>query len=213
MCIKNLDELDKEINNRSSDNSLLVLDTGGLIEIANKAREYNLVSRGKDVNPNYMRATSFLDYISENVGIIITPKTYQEIQDHGRMKLNGHTQELTPRIVDRSLEIMIGSEEYISGLECGLEPDQARYDAYWASKEGCNGNSKKYVEGCSETDKEILSTVAYLSNCNVGDSSEEGRENLLVLSSDDHIILGSEFLKKNFKDRYSNIVPISTRRR
>ncbi|MEX2017013.1 MAG: hypothetical protein WD876_00900, partial [Candidatus Pacearchaeota archaeon] len=98
-------------------------------------------------------------------------------------------------------------------LETGFSQDDIRYDAYWASREGCNGNPKKYLEGCSDVDKEILTAAAILSKSkiNMGSSYKEVGK-VIVLSPDAHIIQGAEFLKRGFDGKYSNIVPISTRR-
>jgi len=143
--------------------------------------------------------------------VIITPRTYQEIQDHGKMRLNGHTIELTPKVVDFALDTMADSIKFIAELNGQISLDDAGYDAYWAARDGCNGNHKKHLEGCSDTDKEILATAAYLSRSRVNGTIDREIEPVLVISPDAHIIKGSEFLKRGFGERYSSIVPISTR--
>lgn len=211
--IKDLGKLEREIVESSNGNSaVIVLDTGGLIDIVHATRNYSLNGNGKkEKNPNYEKATSFLKYISEKVPVIITPKTYQEIQDHGRMKLNSHITELSPKVVDFSLKVMTDSARFIEETIPELSMDDIRYDAYWASKEGCIGNPKKDAEGCSDADKEILSIAAYLSKCKVVESVPKKINKVLVISSDAHIIQGTEFLKRGFDGKYSGIVPISTR--
>lgn len=214
MNIKELGQLERDITQSSSGGShaVLVLDTGGLIDVATAIREYGLTHKNGNANPHYARTTIFLKSLSEQTKsrIIITPRTYQEIQDHGRMRLNEHTLELAPRIVDFALEIMINSMGFFSRLEHEIELDQTRYDAHWASAYGCRDNPKKHLEGCSDTDKEIIATLASLSTSKF---PEVGRRinPVLVLSPDAHIIRGAEFLKRGFDGRYSNIVPISTR--
>jgi len=212
MKINKLGELEKTIVQHSSGSfPVIVLDTGGLIDIANAIRIYNVNYRNKTISPIHKSTITFLKYLSEKTPIVITLKTYQEIKDHGRMWLNGHTLELFPETVDFALDIMNRSKQFCSGLDSGIEPDQARYDAHWASIEACNGNSKKSLEGCSDTDKEILSTVAYLSTSKIPGATIKKIGPVLVISPDLHIIRGTEFLKRGFDDRYSNVVPISTR--
>ncbi|MEK6830193.1 MAG: hypothetical protein AABY15_08820 [Nanoarchaeota archaeon] len=201
--IKDIGTLARELAVNSNGNfPLVVLDTGGLIDIESAIRQSG---------SRYTKTTDFLKHISESIPVIITPKTYQEIQDHGRMILNTHTTELSPKIVDYALETMISSNDFISGLKPGLELDKARYDAYWAAKNGCNGNAKKHEEGCSDTDKEILSMAAFLSQCRTPANKHKKMGEVLIISPDAHIVEGTRFLRKSFNGKYSNIVPISTR--
>lgn len=213
MNIKELGHLERDITQHSGGSQpVLVLDTGGLIDIATAIRQYNLTHKNGNANPKYARTTLFLKSLSEQAKsyIIITPRTYQEIQDHGRMRLNEHTLELSPKIVDFALETMISSMGFVSRLEREIELDQTRYDAHWASVHGCSDCKKKHLEGCSDTDKEIIATIASLSTSKVPEVGK-GINPVLVLSPDAHIIRGAEFLKRGFYSRYSNIVPISTR--
>jgi hypothetical protein len=210
--IKDIGTLSREIAINSDGNfPLVVLDTGGLIDIASAIRQYNYVNRKGNKDSRYERTTGFLKHLSESIPVLITPKTYQEIQDHGRMILNSHTTELSPKIVDFALETMISSSDFVSGLRPGMELDKTRYDTYWAAKNGCNGNVKKQEEGFSDTDKEILSMAAFLSQCRTPRDKRKKMGEILVISPDAHIIQGTRFLRKSFDGRYLNIVPISTR--
>ena len=211
--IKNLRCLEREILEKSRGNfPVIVLDTGGLIDISHTTRTYGLNGFSKtEKNPNYVGASVFLKHVSQRVPILVTPKTYQEIQDHGRMRLNSHTVELSPITVDYSLKVMADSAVFLKGLVGELSLDDARYDAYWTSKRCCDGNCKKQEEGCSETDMEIISTVAYLSGCRMIEEPDKRIDRVLVLSSDAHVLSGSEFLGRHFDERYQNIIPISTR--
>lgn len=212
--IKNLGCLEREILEKSSGNfPVIVLDTGGLIDISHATRTYILNGCPKtEKNPNYSGASVFLKHVSRRTPLIVTPKTYQEIQDHGRMRLNSHTVELSPITVDYSLKVMADSAVFLDGLAGELSLDDARYDAYWTSKECCMGNCKKQEEGCSDTDREIISTVAYLSRCQIIGKPDKKVDRVLVVSSDAHVLLGSEFLGRYFDEKYPNIIPISTRR-
>mgnify|MGYP001573804130 FL=1 len=206
--IKGIGQLERDITQNFSGNlPITVLDTGALIDIRQSIKQYNLINKNGNRSPKYERTTLFLKSLRSQ--IVITPKTYQEIQDHGRMRLNSHTLELSPKIVNFALEAMIKSNIFISRLESEVEFEQARYDAYWTSKEDY-GIHKKHL-GCSETDREILSTVAYLSRCRIPDGGGKLIRPVLAISSDAHILRGSEFLKRGFDGRYSAIVPISTR--
>lgn len=210
--LKELGRLEKDILKNASGNfPLLILDTGALIDIIQTSRDYCFCANRHEKNSNYEKATYFLKDMSSHFPLVITPKTYQEIQDHGRMRLNAHETELSPKIVDFALNIMINSVKFISGLKAGVELDMARYDAYWASQEGCKGNLKKMEEGCSDTDREILTIAAFLSQCRTVKDKRKKIGRILVASSDTHIIKGSEFLKRGFGGKYSNITSISTR--
>lgn len=211
--LKRLSMLEKELQKITSGNPCVgVLDTGALIDITQATRSYNLNGCGKEEkNPCYSTTSSFLGLISWMMPLIITPKTYQEIQEHGRMRLNSHITELSPRIVDYSLDRMLQSQEFVKDLVEGVEMDKARYDAYWASIHSCNGNSKKENERYSDTDKEILATAAYLSKCKIGTIPEKSIDTVVVLSSDAHVLLGSDFLSREFNGDYSKIFPLSTR--
>ena len=212
MDIKEMGQLEKEIIKSSSGSfPVMVLDTGGLIDIATALRQYNLIHRNGDRNPRYEKTTAFLRNLSQTIRVIITPRTYQEIQDHGKMRLNSHTIAFTPKVVDFALDTMADSIKFIAELNGQISLDDAGYDAYWAARDGCNGNHKKHLEGCSDTDKEILATAAYLSRSRVNGTIDREIEPVLVISPDAHIIKGSEFLKRGFGERYSSIVPISTR--
>jgi hypothetical protein len=205
--------LEREIFEKSSGNfPVIVLDAGGLIDISHATRTYSLKGCPKtEKNPNYAAANVFLRHVSQRAPILLTPKTYQEIQDHGRMMLNSHTVELSPITVDYSLKVMADSAVFLDGLVGELSLDDARYDAYWTSKVCRMGNCKKQEEGYSDTDREIISTAAYLSRCQMIGESDKKVDGVLVISSDAHVLSGSEFLGRYFDGRYPNITPISTR--
>ncbi len=213
MKIKEIGQLEGEIVKHFSMDSIpvLVLDTGGLIDITTTLRRYAFSHRTGNRNSRYEKTTSFLNNLSQALSIVITPKTYQEIQNHGRTRLNGHAIELTPRVVDFALNTMTDSVGFVARLKSRVSLDDAGYDAYWAAKEGCRGNTKKFLEGCSDTDKEILATAAYLSMSRMNGAINNEINPVLVISPDTHIIKGLEFLKRGFDGRYSNLMSISTR--
>jgi len=213
MNIKEIGQLEGEIVKYFSEDSIpvMVLDTGGLIDITTSLREYAFSHRNGNRNPRYEKATAFLKNLAQALPMIITPRTYQEIQNHGRTRLNGHAIELTPKVVDFALGAMADSIKFIDGLRPRFSLDDVAYDAYWAAKEGCNGNHKKCLEGCSDTDKEILTTAAYLSMSRANGSINSEINPVLVVSPDAHVLKGAEFLKRSFDGRYSTIVPFSTR--
>lgn len=215
--IKEISKLEKDVvDNLSGKSPVIVLDTGALIDISNATRKYDLVhrivhhKRGGE-NPNYFDAVSFLKYFSGMAPLIITPRTHKEIYRHASTRLNGHTFELPLRAVEFSLDNMVTSTLFLDGLQGELPKDETRYDTYWTSKECCNGNHKKQEEGCSDTDKEILEAVAYLSSGRTVRQTGEKVDQVIILSSDAHVISGAEFLKRGFDGRYQGIVPISTR--
>ncbi len=191
---------------------IIILDTGGLIDIVQATRDFSLYANGKrHLYPHYTRATSFLKNLSSKIPLFITPKTYQEIQKHGEMRLNSHEVELSQIVVDYALGATLSSARLIGNLTGESNFDEARYDAHWASLEGSIGNDKKMNEKCSDTDKEILSVAAYLSTCYKPESPGQKINPVLVVSPDFHVINGSKFLRREFDEKYSGIVPISTR--
>ena len=210
--VKELSRIMREIyHNSDGDSSALVLDTGGLIDILSGIRGHNLSHRATNRDSNYILPSSFLRKLSEITNVIITPETYKEIYNHRITRLNRHSFEIPPQVVKFSLDAVSKSTRFMWGLELQLGLDDIRYDAYWASKECCRHNQKKHDEGFSEADKEILVTAACLSNSKTENSQGSNISPVIVVSSDSHVIRGSEFLKRECGERYENIVPISTR--
>jgi len=211
MEIKGINQLEGEIIRHFSLGTfpVMVLDTSGLIDLVTAMRQYNSVRRNGDRNQRYERPALFLENLAQELPMVITPRTYREIQNHGRTRLNGHTVELTPEVMDFALNTLIKSVEFIDGLKNPVSFDDIRYDTYWAAKYGCDGNHKKIMEGCSDTDREILATAAHISGSNIDDKTALGP--VLVTSSDAHVLKGAELLKRGFDGKYSRIMPFSTR--
>ena len=210
--IKDLRRIEREIrDNFRGDLPVLVMDTGGLIDIEAKVRQHNFTCVNEERIDSCISTTYFLQNILKGRPMFITPKTYREIRNHEGMKLNGHVYELSPSTLNFSLDSMVYSTQFFIGLNQRVESDQIRYDAYWAARECCKDNPKKYAEGCSDTDKEILLAIANLSNSNPRNAPQIGVGSVVVVSSDSHVINGSEILKTEFDGRYSGIFPVSTR--
>ncbi|MEM3091260.1 MAG: hypothetical protein QXX55_01180 [Candidatus Pacearchaeota archaeon] len=211
-CIKDIRNISREIARNSLGNyPLLVLDTGGLIDFVESIKYYNLICKNGSRDSRYESISVFLKHLSENLPMIITPTVYQEICNHINFRLGRHLFEIPKKTVDFAFETMENSMRFISRLESKLEMDTVRYDIYWTSKLCCNGNIKKNLEGCSDADKEILFTAAYLSQCRTEIDRRKKIGKVLVISPDEHIIKGVDFLKKGFNGKYSNVESISTR--
>ena len=118
MEIKGIGQLEGEIIRSLSLGPfpVMVMDTGGMIDFVNSMRQYTSSHRnGKNVR--YAAPTTFFKALSAEVPIVITPKTYQEIQNHGRTRLNGHAIELAPDAVNFALDTMIESAKLISRVK------------------------------------------------------------------------------------------------
>ncbi len=210
MRIKNIGPLEGDILRTFSVDSIpmIVFDTSGLIDIATSIRRYNLCHRNGIGDIRYTSPDVFLRNLNGASKIIITPYTYKEVEKHSHTILNRYTNELESPIVSFSFYALEQYMAIASELKNSISLDEARYDAYWAAKYGCNGNEKKFLEGPSLTDKEILGTASYLANAEI---KGQRINPLIVVSSDAHILKGVEFLRKEFEDKYSSLSPISTR--
>jgi hypothetical protein len=213
--IKTLSKLEKEIKShlRGAHTTLpvAILDTGGLIDITASSRAFELKNRGRKANLIYTNPTGFLKHISGLAPLIVTPKTYQEIQKHGQTMLNGYLPEIESDSVNYALNLMTDSVAFMNGVESAVPMDQARYDAHWASIECCKDNFKKHSERCSDVDKEILASAAYLSEGKSRGAFGKQIGPVLTVSSDEHVLKGSKFLNTSFDGRYVGIIPVSTR--
>lgn len=191
---------------------VIILDTGGLIDIVQSTRNFSLNGNGHVAKyPQYGRATAFLRHIGARIPVLITPKTNQEIQNHIGVRLNSHELEVSPALTEYSFDLMSNSVRFMGGVKGETSLDDTRYDAHWAALEGCKGNLKKKEEGCSDTDKEILIAAAYLSQCRHPGNNPNKINPVLVVSPDLHITEGAKLLRREFDGKYSTIIPISTR--
>src|SRR3990170_1120380 len=123
MAIKDIGSLAREIAQNSSGSfPLVVLDTGGLIDIVSATRMYNFNHKNGNKDPRYELTISFLKHLSERLPVLITPRTYKEMQEHGNVMLNDHgIYEIPPKVVDFTLGTMEESIKFISRLKKGTD--------------------------------------------------------------------------------------------
>lgn len=210
--LRPLSDISEELRQRvSGRSSALLIDTGGLVDIAFASRLENL---GKSHCAKSVGA--FLDELRKVTCPLITPKVYREIDHQGRIMINKHVRKLPKEAVESALEIMLGTNLLLSDLNLAVKRDDARYDAYWTSKVCCNGDEKKSEEGFSEADSELITHLAYLyradvSGCTLHDFPGSMLNSVGVLSSDSHVLEGANFLSREFGTNYSGVFSLSTR--
>ena len=211
MTLKTLKEMMKDADRELADGTLpiIFLDTGAIIDICQSAREEQMRQKGKGVIPlNETYADHFLMNFAGRYQTLISPLTYQEINKHYCVKLNGNTKEIKETVcplIDKFLKDYERLNEFVSG---NFYDDSDRYNVYWVTKFSCIENEKKNSEGFSFVDREILDNAILFSKY----FSKEGKtaEPIAIFSSDGHIFKGVEMLKKL---GYDKVITLSSRRK
>ena len=182
--------------------SIIIPDTSALIDFSYITRIY----RGK--NKDYINPVSFVNsLLGEDTKIIIPYKIIDEVRTHKDVKLNGHVYELSPKFISYLEDLYNETRRFLNEFVYGADSEQTKLDVYWASKLSCTNNLKKMEEGFSETDKDLLVFSRLLST---GKFRNEQKVNSVnILSSDEHIVSGVDFLRKNCE--YLNLNCISLR--
>ncbi len=222
--VKDPSRLEKELKSilgRSNNENfpVAVVDTGGIIDLVKSCREYDLSTKrlGERVR-EYTDPTEMLKKLRRKMPTIITPETRRELVRHKSIMLNSKQPEIYSHLLDYAFDLAIESAYFVSGLKPILQSDNLTwddvgYEMYWLSKECCNGNKKKNSEGCSPTDREILTIATYLSRSGEGISLGRKITPVIVISPDQHITCGIDLINKDreLSDKYPGIVSFSTR--
>ena len=188
--------------------SIVIPDTCALIDLERLTREY----RGQEAK--YARPDIFLDNLIERNRVVLIPKgIINEVRIHRKVKLNSHEYELSQDFVSYLEELYKISNCFLGCTRYGLDSEQTGLDVYWASVLSCAENQKKQEEGFSNADKDLL-TLACLLTTTKSDpakSSEKISIGLVdVLSSDEHILRGADFLRE--RCGYKNLKTIHMRK-
>jgi|SRR3989338_651681 len=212
--IKTLRNLEKDLIETPVRDSqpLIILDTGGLIDMVESARNSS-IGKSPEIDPVYRSPASFFQYIcygrhrngNLNPIVLVTPRTLEEIRRHKGVKINSHDYEISESefkfahdACERLKRITEIVNPYTDFDEVGLR--------IWLMSKGIYQNRcKKAEEGFSDVDREILTYAAYLT------SSTLGKNRIMpvhVISSDDHILRGAKQLEAC---GYFGAYPINTR--
>ncbi len=188
------------------------LDTGGLFDIIASTRSYEFLHRGRCMeNVAYCNALEFLKSINKECPLILTPLIFEEIIRHDSVKLNNYQSEVPSFVMNYIRKLAQDSIDFMIGTNTQILRDDVRYDIHWVAQECCKENSKKYLEGFSLADKDLLTNAAFLSKSNIKSKEKINLGPILVLSSDKHLENGVSFLSKEFSEKYPNIKSIKTR--
>jgi len=240
--IKSPERLSREINDicrhAPSDNSLplAVFDTGGLIDIVQSTRQYDLTHRGESSDSVWGDASKFLSSFDCVAPIYICPEVLEETTKHYNTLLSGDRREIPKNVLQDVLGFAGTSLDIMEEIRGTYRDDDIRYVAHWISKFACSEDSKKQEEGFGDADKAILFSALklvggflYKSKANTCGKSIitpiskslpseilMGRIDLkpvIVVSSDKHVISGVNFINGDteLKEKYPGVVPVSTR--
>jgi|APSaa5957512622_1039677.scaffolds.fasta_scaffold80496_1 hypothetical protein len=185
---------------------VIILDTGGLIDIVQSAK---VTKGGNESDPKYCDAKRFLTGISKEKGLLITPGVYEEIMRHLKVKLNSYESELPdcirPLIVDGLSRFNLARKVLQMN---GKSDDEIRYDSVLACNAAFERDSKKGLEDYSLADGEIVYFAALMAAGTIG-----GKRNypVEVITSDAHISEGIKKMKQ--LDGYASLRAINTRRK
>lgn len=222
LVVKDPGRLEKEIkgiiNGGNSRNlAVAVVDTGGIIDLVKSTREYDLSTRRDKFRvPEYTDPTEMLKKLARKMPVIITPQMRKELVRHKNTMLNSRQPEIYSHLLDYSFDLAMDSAYFMSGLKPSRPSgvfswDDVEYQMYLLSKECCNGNRKKTEEGCSDTDREILTTAAYLSRSREDTGIKRKINPVIVISPDQHITCGVDMINRELSDLYPGIISFSTR--
>lgn len=202
----------------TSEFPIAILDTGAIIDIVQATRRDKQFYRGKKPAKNvFMHAYDFLTHVNENVvPLVVLPSVFTEVDLHRNVNLNGHTKELDEDTYQTVQDLMQSSTDLIrrtNFVNDTIGDDDIRYDIWNLSKQACQDFSKKYKEGYSDVDKDILAYAAYFSRAYLREPDRKRIGRVLVISPDRHIIEGVNFFLTDdeLSKKYPNIMSISTR--
>ena len=186
--------------------SIIVPDTCSIIDLQNMTRNY------KGDESKYSSPYLFLDSLErENRRLLITDGIMNEVLVHKDIKVNDNVYEIQPDFADYIKRIYDVSNRFFTKFRYGADSEQVGLEVYWASKYACKDNFKKSVECFSDVDKEVLKVACLIGTGKLEISDSKTRDiNLVhILSSDEHLLKGTEFMKREFG--YSNINCINSK--
>ncbi len=172
---------------------ILIWDTSGLIDIIHSYRNNNV--------RNGACPSSLSDFLKNSTKIplpfnVTTPHVTIEVDKHAQVKINDHVLEIPSEVRDFFTTYYGSFLDLNSYLESqGWEKEMCSYFVYLLSPHICSDCPKKYEEGLSLTDRQILS---YFLNY----SLKKRTRSIGVVTSDRHISEGVKLMRDIFSGRY-----------
>lgn len=206
--------LDNVFSNTPHNLPVIVLDTGALIDIVHASRNYDLTFKGdKARNEIYANPVLFLMSLNDKAPFVIPPLVMDEVESHGRCKLNSYRFELSDDVLGFTRGLFLDSKNFLKTLESELELDEVGLDSYLISHVCCDESPKKKLEGVSRTDRQVISTAAYLATSHLKGYFYRKVNPVVILSSDAHCSLGTNFINQDIelRTKYPGINCVSTR--
>ncbi|MFA4953564.1 MAG: hypothetical protein WC584_05045 [Candidatus Pacearchaeota archaeon] len=189
------------------DISLIVPDTSAIIDIQNMCRNYC------GVEVAYQHPELFLESLEkENKRILIPEFLMDEINNHKFVRLNYYNREISQEFFDYLYKVYESGKGLLPKFRYGADSEQVGLDVYWASKFACENSIKKQIECFSDVDKELLKISFLLGTSKLELSTDKKTKDVglvHLLSSDEHLIRGTEFLRD--VAGYSNVNCINSR--
>jgi len=188
------------------DISIIIPDTNAMIDLQRMTKEY----KGYEVK--YFNPEFFLESLERNNRrILISEEIIREINIHEDIKLNDNTYEISKSFLRFLRKVYNFSNNLSRNLKYGADSEQVGLEVYWASKFACIDNPKKQEECFSETDKQLLKFACLVGTSKLDIENRERNVGLVhILSSDEHLIKGTEFMRE--QAGYSNINCVNLRR-
>lgn len=207
MKIKRLKDIAKEADKSFEKLALPIvfLDTSAIIDICRSARESHIGQNGNASSPLYETyADHFLMNLAGKYQTLISSPTHSEIVNHYSIKCNGNVREIQETL-HPIIEKFFADYNRLKGTMLPLN-DKEKYDVYWTTKLSCIENEKKYFEGFSEVDRDILENAVLFSKYFYnGDTKADV---VGIISADEHLSKGAKMLNDL---GYENIVNLSPR--
>jgi hypothetical protein len=198
----------REFGNSRTNYPIILVDTSGIIDIQHMTND-NRHNKEYDNKPLFCDAYDYLKEFSGKIPILATQEVCNEVRLHSLGKINGHVYEISPMVADLVCsDFCKNFSDLSNNSKSTLDPEDVRYIIYWVAKEACRENHKKHEEGFSETDKKILYHASILSKSTIETPTGPKMVSPVgILTSDEHIICGIKYLKKegNFDGLY--IIP------
>ncbi len=181
------------------DISIIIPDTSAIIDLQKMTKEY----KGDEIK--YFNPEFFLESLErDNRIIFISEEIMREINIHGDIKLNDNTYEISQPFLKYLKRIYNFSNSFSHNLKYGVDLEQVGLEVYWASKFACQDSHKKQEECFSEADKRLLRFACLVGTSKLEIGDRERDVGLVhILSSDEHLIKGTKFMREQVG--YSNL--------
>ncbi|MEM4330415.1 MAG: hypothetical protein QW273_00190 [Candidatus Pacearchaeota archaeon] len=207
---KSIEEIKEEVKkfyedkkgSLESSTSILIMDTGALIDIQKENKEEWL---GKLKIKRCME--DILEYFEKYAIPIVTPATMNEVEIHSFVKINGHEKEISSCTYGFSKKCSVNFQDLYDRLES--KKDQNRYDAWLFTRNNLRSLlMNKSMGEISIVDLDILENAYLFATTNLKDKK---KSLVCVLTSDHyHVAEGINLIRKKFE--LENLGVVETRK-